>query len=142
MIIFLICIFHLTSCTESNSNVEDDFDTEVDDKMVKPFADKAREMHNTGKVGDMSDMVITEYGVHIMFYAGDVESVVNDVNALTFGDLIKQKTQLSSEKSLFDMVYDEISNEAYDASASGYVASVRKALKIEDYKNAYKDMYN
>ena len=116
-------------------------DTNVTDKMVQPFADKAREMHNTGSVGDMSDMVITEYGVHIMFYAGDVESVVSDINSLTFADLINKKTQLSSEKSLFDIIYDEISTEAYDTSATNYLRTIKEVVSIEYFKNAYKDLY-
>ena len=116
-------------------------DTNVQDKMVKPFADTAREMHRTGKVGDVSKMVITEYGVHIMFYVGEVESVVANVNSLTYGDLLTTKTQLSSNKSLFDIVYDGISSDAYNTSASGYVASIREAIAIEYEKKAYKDLY-
>ncbi len=116
-------------------------DENVEDKMVKPFADKAREMYHTGSVGDMSDMVITDYGVHILFYSGDVKSVVNDINTLTASDLFNTKTQLSSNKSLFDVLYDDISNSAYNTSASNFIVEVRKALDIEYFKNAYKDMY-
>lgn len=116
-------------------------DTTVTDKMVKPFADKAREMHNTGNIGDMSDMVITEYGVHIMFYAGNAESVVSDINSLTFADLINTKTQLSSDKSLFDIIYDGISTEAYDTSSTNYLRDIKEAVSIEYFLNTYKDLY-
>ena len=116
-------------------------DTSVQDKMVKPFADKAREMHAEGNVGDMSDIVITEYGVHIMFYAGDVKSVVSDVNSLSFVDLMQQKTQLSSNKSLFDTIYDGINSENYNVATSGFVADIREIISIEYNKDAYKDMF-
>lgn len=116
-------------------------DENVEDKMVKPFANKAREMYHTGSVGDISDMVITDYGVHIIFYAGEVKSVVNDINTLTASDLFNTKTQLSSNKSLFDVLYDDISNSAYNTSANNFIIEVRKALDIEYFKNAYKDLY-
>ena len=116
-------------------------DTTVEDKMVKPFADKAREMYNEGKVGDMSNMVITEYGVHIMFYAGDVKSVNTNMSTLSFADLINSKTQLSSNKSLFDVVYDGITVEAYNTSASNYIANCYKFIEIEKFEDNYKDLY-
>lgn len=116
-------------------------DENVEDKMVKPFANKAREMYHNGSVGDISDMVITDYGVHIIFYAGEVKSVVNDINTLTASDLFNTKTQLSSNKSLFDVLYDDISNSAYNTSANNFIVEVRKALDIEYFKSAYKDLY-
>lgn len=116
-------------------------DENVEDKMVKPFANKAREMYHNGSVGDISDMVITDYGVHIIFYAGEVKSVVNDINTLTASDLFNAKTQLSSNKSLFDVLYDDISNSAYNTSANNFIVEVRKALDIEYFKSAYKDLY-
>lgn len=116
-------------------------DTNVTDKMVKPFADKAREMHAEGEVGDVSNMVITEYGVHIMFYAGEVKNVVDDIDSLTFAELIQQKTQISSNKSLFDILYDGISTENYNTAASGYVSDIREVIKIDYFKKAYKDLY-
>jgi len=116
-------------------------DTEVQDKMVKAFADKAREMHSNGVVGSVSDMVITEYGVHIMFYAGEVKNVVEDINTLTAVDLIKHHTQLSSNKSLFSLRYDELSNDAYSTSASNYIANCYEFITITKIEDNYKDLY-
>ena len=116
-------------------------DTNVTDKMVKPFADKAREMHATGNVGDVSNMVITEYGVHIMFYAGDVKSANKNMSTLTFADLINTKTQLSSNKSLFDVIYDGIEVNAYNTSASNYINNCYKFINIEKHEGNYKDLF-
>ena len=116
-------------------------DTNVTDKMVAPFANKAREMHANGVLGSVSDMVITEYGVHIMFYAGEVKNVVEDINTLTAIDLIKHNTQLSSAKSLFSLAYDEISVDAYTTSASNYISDCYEFITITKYEDRYKDLY-
>lgn len=118
-------------------------DTSVTDKMVKPFADKARAMHADGVLGAMSDMVITEYGVHIMFYCGEVKNVVDDIDTLTAIDLIKYNTQLSSAKSLFSLEYDELTNDKYSTSATNFILDCRsKIVNIEKIKDNYKDLLN
>lgn len=116
-------------------------DTNVEDKMVKPFADKAREMHADGIMGAVSDMVITEYGVHILFYGGEVKNVVEDINTLTAIDLIKHRTQLSSDKNLFAIAYDKLTNDAYNKSINNYIADCLKFVEIVKYTDKYKDLY-
>lgn len=116
-------------------------DTEIQDKMVKPFADKAREMHNEGNVGDVSEMVITEYGVHILFYAGEVKNVVEDINKLTAIDLIKHNTQLSSNKTLFSLRYDELSSDMYSTSATNYITNCYEFITITKFEDNFKDLY-
>jgi len=116
-------------------------DTEIKDKMVKPFADKARELHADGVIGAMSDMVITEYGVHILFYGGAVKNVVEDINALTAIDLIKHNTQLSSNKNLFTVGYDALTNNAYSTNVNNYVADALKHVDVVKYVDNYKDLY-
>lgn len=116
-------------------------DTNVTDKMVKPFADKAREMHADGIKGAMSDMVITEYGVHIMFYCGEVTNVVDDIDTLTAIDLIKRNTQLSSAKSLFSLAYDQLSSDKYSSNVTNFIADCRiNIVNVEKIVDNYKDL--
>lgn len=116
-------------------------DTEVSDKMVKEFANAARKLNKEQGEGAISDMVITEYGVHILYHAGIVKNVVDDINTLTFEDLITRKTQRSSNKTLFAKIYDTIATKAYSTASSGFVADCYKFVKIVKYENRYKDLW-
>jgi len=116
-------------------------DTEVTDKMVKAFADTARELNEEKGEGALSDMVITEYGVHILYHAGLVKNVVDDINTLTFEDLMTTKTQRSSNKTLFAKIYDTISTKAYSTASNGFVADCYKFVKVVRYENRYKDLW-
>lgn len=115
-------------------------DTEVTDKMVKEFADTARELNKNEGEGAMSDMVITEYGVHILYHAGLVKNVVEDIDTLTAYDLIKVHTQRSSNKTLFAKIYDTVASENYDKASSSFVADCYKFVKIVKYEKRYKDL--
>lgn len=119
--------------------------TTVQDKMVKEFADASRELNsNTEKgVGSLSDMVITEYGVHIIFHAGLVENVIqpNNIDNLTYQALFKYTTQLSSDKTLYNYVYDQLTLNDYATRTDDLVKQIKGEVVINDYKSAYKDLF-
>lgn len=115
-------------------------DTEVEDKMVKEFANTARELDQNGGEGMMSGMVITEYGVHILYHAGRVETVVDDMDALTALDLMQKHTQRSSNKTLFTNIYDSISNDLYNTATQGFVANCYNLVKVVKYDKRYSDL--
>lgn len=115
-------------------------DTEVSDKMVKEFADTARELNEKQSEGAMSDMVITEYGVHILYHAGLVKNVVKDIDTLTAFDLIKKHTQRSSNKTLFAKIYDTVVSENYQKASNGFVSDCYNFVKIVKYEKRYKDL--
>lgn len=115
-------------------------DTEVSDKMVKEFADTARKLNAEQEEGALSDMVITEYGVHILYHAGIVKNVVSDINSLTAEDLMSVKTQRSSNKTIFAKIYDTVATENYKTAASNFVSNCFEFVNIVKYENRYKDL--
>ena len=115
-------------------------DTEVNDKMVKEFADTARKLNAEQEEGALSDMVITEYGVHILYHAGIVKNVVSDINSLTAEDLMSVKTQRSSNKTIFAKIYDTVATENYKTAASNFVSNCFEFVNIVKYENRYKDL--
>lgn len=129
-------------------------DTEVSDKMVKEFADASRALkadytkkyaneelgnYYAGE-GALSEPVITEYGVHIIYHNGLVRNVVEDIDTLTFEDLIKAHTQRSSEKTLFAKIYDTVAKESYNTASSNFIQNIRKYLNIEVYNKRFADL--
>lgn len=115
-------------------------DTEVEDKMVKEFADCARALDAEEGEGAMSGAVITEYGIHILYHAGRVKSVKEDISSLTALDLMRIHTQRSSNKTYFTNIYDTIASDDYSDSASSYIANCYDFVKIKKYANRYKDL--
>lgn len=88
-------------------------DTNVEDQMVKEFADEARRLQKKEGVGAMSEPILTEYGYHIILNLGPVTNVVeyNNIDNLTWEALYNVKTQPSSEKTLFHVEYDALNSD-------------------------------
>ena len=89
-------------------------DTNVTDKMVKPFADEARRLHKEEGIGAMSEPILTDYGYHVLMNLGPVKNVVEygNIENLTWEALYNVKTQPSSEKTLFHVEYDAINSDS------------------------------
>ena len=119
--------------------------TTVEDKMVKEFANASRELNENPEkgVGSLSEMVVSEYGVHIIFHAGLVTNKIeaNNLNNLTYQALFKYTTQLSSNKTLFNYVYDQLTFNDYSTRSAELVKQIKGEVIINDYLSAYKDLY-
>ena len=116
-------------------------------KMVQAFTDEARKLDEKGEYGEVSDLVMTEYGVHILFYGGKVENKfeIADVDNfnLSNSDLYTMSTTLlnpMNNKTLFDKVYESITVSNNTSSVNMYLNVTKSDLTITKYKNAYKDL--
>ena len=71
-------------------------------------------MQSNPEVGDTTDLVKVDDGYYIFFYAGEVEQIaeVSDGNLVLDEDFIYKlrgtRTSLFSDKTLFDVLYDEL----------------------------------
>lgn len=94
-------------------------DTNVEDQMVKEFADEARRLQKKEGVGAMSEPILTDYGYHIILNLGPVTNVVeyNNIDNLTWEALYNVKTQPSSEKTLFHVEYDALNSDETKVNA-------------------------
>lgn len=128
-----------------------------DSKMVKSFTEASRKLHRPnsedtsilGNVGDISDIVVSEYGIHIIMYCGEVENLfnVNKDNVETFelknADLKTMDDTLlyaCNNKTLLDKIYEGIYKDKYSTYESEYVKSLKENSIVKIYKKAYKDL--
>ena len=116
-------------------------DTEVQDKMVKPFADSARELYTVGK-GSLSGLVYTEYGVHIIFYSKPVENILpyNDLLTITPEVLYRTPISLTGDKSVYDKMYEIVTKRSYQNYQDGVINELKSEVEITLYKSNYSDL--
>lgn len=131
-------------------------DTNVTDQMVKPFADgvRALDKSNDGEGEGSMDYIVSEYGIHIIFHAGNVKNLVEDESVFDRKEeflkiLCTNTTTPESNKSIFNYIYDKLDLEsnAYDTMTSITVDTARTSLKkngivITYYTKNYKDLWD
>lgn len=111
-------------------------DTKVKDKMVKPFANESRRLHQEGK-GSMSEPILTDYGYHVILNLGQVVNVLEpgNIDNLTWEKLYNTKTQPSSNKTLFHVEYDalEANNNAIANIMNSKISDLTAQAKVIKY---------
>lgn len=137
--------------------------------MVESFTNAARKLHRPndenkevlGKIGDISGIVPSEYGIHILMYCGEVQNLfdINKNNANEFeftdkatydeeGNMIEASIKIlydtllnaCNNKTIFDKLYDEVFKDNYSVFESAYLQSLKQGSTIKIYKKAYKDL--
>ncbi|MEG1923719.1 MAG: hypothetical protein RR307_04615 [Clostridia bacterium] len=110
--------------------------TGTKDKWVKEFATVARRLANDqgGKIGGIG-YALTDYGVHIIFYAGDVVA-----------DSFDWATKLSNQTGagtpayrFYKLYYEAIKNTVYSKKMDTVYKEYETAKKINVYNNVLKE---
>ena len=141
-------------------------DTKVEDKMVKPFANGVRALDASsngedgkwlnategGEGAGSMDYIISEYGIHIIFHAGNASNLIdnnmlnNDEELLRL--LCTTYTTPESNKSIFNMIWDklDLDSSAYDVKSQADIHTIKTRLagqgvEIVYYEDNYKDMW-
>lgn len=119
-------------------------DPTVKDQMVAEFANASRELNTNPEkgVGSLSEMVVSEYGIHIIFHAGIV-SAPNPEGLSTqelINALVEQKTQLSSDKTMFDLIYDKLTETSSDERTLNMVDQAKGYVNVTKYSKKYKSL--
>lgn len=84
---------------------------EYDDKYDKAFALAAKKLYDNYQVGDvLMEPVVSQYGIHILFYSGVAENIVNEnaIEQLTYEDLMNSRVNPASNKSVLEYLYDKL----------------------------------
>ncbi len=132
-------------------------DTEVQDQMVKPFADgvRALDTSNGGEGAGSMDMILSEYGYHIIFHDGNAKNLVdeNNINSISNEQLLEllctTTTTPDSNKTIFNYLYDNggtiDADKAYNNMTAELVQDLRNQLKqdnitIKIYVKNYEDL--
>ncbi|MDD2227613.1 MAG: hypothetical protein PHH71_03455 [Clostridia bacterium] len=127
-------------------------------KMVEEYTDAARELYNNGqgKFGDVSETVVTEYGVHILFYVAPVTNPFTIHNPNTFNLVSTNLQELENnintittfklspfyERTLFDFVYEKMVTDNFSKFENLNLSILKKDLDIKIYNKNYSDLWN
>ena len=130
---------------------------ENNSQMVEEFTNAARELHNNGngKFGDLSELVVTEYGVHILVYLEPVENAftIHSANnfSLTTGNTEEMEniietlttTKLSqlNERTLFDYIYEKLLSDKFSSFEGMNLSILKQNLDIKIYNKNYADLF-
>jgi len=153
-------LMYIFNDDEGSMNSEFDYvvnlDTNVTDQMVKPFADGVRaldESNGGAGAGSMS-YIVSEYGIHIIFHAGNKANLIEEKNIDNVSDndllriLCTNYTTPESNKTIFNYIYDtlKLDEEAYDIKSQGDINTIRtemaqNGIVIKYYEDNYKDLW-
>lgn len=132
-------------------------DTNVTDQMVKPFANgvRALDKSNGGEGEGSIDYIVSEYGIHIIFHAGNVKNLIEEKNVDNVSDedllriLCNTYTTPESGKSIFNYIYDtlKLDENKYDTMTQNKIDTARTKLKnnniqIVYYEKNYEDLWS
>ena len=120
---------------------------ESQSKMVESFTNASKELNEAGVYGAVSDLVKSEYGLHIIYYMGKCEnpfSFTSDgeinlradykINNMPQSDvLVLDNTYLNNlnNKTIFDLVYESLSSDNYSQFESMNLNTMKQTYKIE-----------
>lgn len=129
----------------------------TDSKMVESFTQSARELYNNGggSFGDISDLVESEYGLHIVIYLNPVTNAFTITNASTFNLLTLNqddldeiiytinttKLSLLNTKTIFDNVYETLFKDNFSKFEAMHLNTLKENLTIKLYSTNYSDLY-
>ena len=145
---------------EDTGNKGQDFDYVIgtlSSKMVDEFNEAARALYNNGngQIGDISGMVESTYGVHILIYLGPVENLFNVTDIDTFsltdatGDELAANIQkitstslsVLNTKTVFDLVYEKLMKDNVSMLEMLNLNTIKADTKITKYPSHYSDLY-
>lgn len=118
-------------------------------QMVETFTEAAINLHNhgNGKLGDISGLVESEYGLHILMYGGKVENLCDNISFdmnLGMDTLVKlDNTRVNPCKdyTYFDMLYENLEKDQFSSYQEQDILLMKSKLtNYNFYENAYKDM--
>lgn len=120
------------------------------------FDEALKKLYNNGnaQVGDLSDLIRTDDGVYILFYAGEVESLFENITSefsLTFEDIEKlgsTRVNIFNNKTYFDLLYEAVYVENnFDNFEAENLEHLKRTLTKADndaivkYPDNYKDLF-
>ncbi len=142
--------------SQANDATEDEIITLADgrtyksySKMVSEFTLAGAELYNDGlgQIGDLSGMVATENGIHILMYTGECknyfDSIVNgyELSEGAIETLTQIKLNVCTNKTMFDLLYEELTKDNFSSFESANIGILRENCKFDRFEKAYKDLF-
>ncbi len=125
---------------------------ENDSKMVENFTKASRKLNDNGEYGAISGLVESEYGLHIVYYMGKCENpytipVDNKIDLRDtyikdegtaqekpYSDVLmldEYKLNNLNNKTLFDLIFENLSNDNYSQFESMNLNTMKKTYQIK-----------
>ena len=117
-------------------------------QMVESFTENARELNDEGVFGQISSKLIgSGYGGHILLYGGKVENLfaVLDVSSFNLQEsdieqLTKTKLSALNNKTLFDKVFELLSEDNYSIFENMNLNVLKKDIDIKKHESVYMNL--
>lgn len=134
---------------ESNYVIGIDSEGNAVSSFVDSFNDAAIELYNGGnaKIGDISGLVRSEYGIHVLIYTGACENLFDGITSSfslseeAIETLYTTRVNILVDKTYFDVLYDDIYSDNYSYFESTNLNYLRQNYEITEYSNRYSDLY-
>ncbi len=134
--------------------VGEDNNGEIYSKWVESFNDAGLELFNNGngEVGEVysgsiedggAGLIRSDYGVHIMMFAGKCDNLFNVVdssfslNKEAIVDLNEQRIHPGRDKTMLDLLYDEITQNNSSSFNQLNEDQLKENVRVEYFKNNY-----
>lgn len=128
---------------ENEEDKENEDGSDSRSRMVKEFTADSRELFKrylqTGELGQLSaELVLTDYGYHIIFLTGVCENMVVSTNVIeAMNDLNSSKVSAHSEQTYFHNVYDRALTSKYNDYTLGYIENYKAGKECVTYTKVY-----
>lgn len=124
-------------------------------KMVDEFTLAGTELYNDGygQIGDLSGLVMTEHGFHVLMYTGECknyfDSIVDGLNGgqeVLLGTgaietLYNARLNVCVNKTIFDVVYEELAQDNFASFESANSSLLREKASITRYESKFNDLF-
>ncbi len=134
---------------ESNYVIGIDSEGNAVSSFVESFNDAAIELYNNGngQIGDISGLVRSEYGIHVLFYTGPCVNLFDGIdssftlNENAIETLYNIRVNILVDKTYFDVLYDEIYADNYAYFENANMNFLRENYNIKEYGGRFDDLY-
>ncbi len=124
-------------------------------KMVDEFTLAGTELYNDGygQIGDLSGLVMTEHGFHVLMYTGECknyfDSIVDGLNGgqeVLLGTgaietLYNARLNVCVNKTIFDVIYEELTQDNFASFESANTSLLREKASITRYESKFNDLF-
>lgn len=124
-------------------------DTETRSQMVESFTNASRDLYDAyltdGQLGNISGLVLSENGYHIIMLTGVAENMVVSENAVeACEDLNNYYVNAHTTETYFHKIFDSLvsDNKNYESFTNGILIDFKNNNKIIKYTSRYSDLKN
>ena len=133
---------------DNNYVIGVDSDGKAVSSFVESFNDAGIALYNGGhgEIGDVSGLVRTNYGIHVLVYTGQCTNLFDGIDASFelneegIKTLYETRVNICLNQTYFDVLYDEISQKLSSDFNSKNMNFLKEKFNITTYSTRYGDM--